>query len=93
MIINLFSKFKNFNLCIQIFNFLIIIIIFFFLNVHFNCCFFQLFAGVEGWLLKQKPKGLIKEFRKRWFTLTEDILYYFETKEDSAFKVCLILHY
>jgi hypothetical protein len=43
-------------------------------------------SSLEGYLLKQNPNGLItKDFKRRWFSLSDRILYYFETKDSSSY--------
>ena len=37
---------------------------------------------LEGWLEKQGVKGLIKGWKRRWFVVKENKLFYYKTKED-----------
>ena len=39
---------------------------------------------VSGYLLKQGEKGLVKSWKKRWFSLRESRLYYYKSEEDSV---------
>jgi hypothetical protein len=48
-------------------------------------------AGVlSGYLLKQNPNALLKDlgsaFKKRWFSVTDKVLYYFENQDSSSSK-------
>lgn len=39
-------------------------------------------AQVEGWLLKKGDKGLVKGYKKRWFSLQNNRLYYYQNASD-----------
>jgi hypothetical protein len=39
---------------------------------------------ISGYLLKQGEKGLVKSWKKRWFSLRESRLYYYKSEEDSV---------
>ena len=39
---------------------------------------------ISGYLLKQGEKGLVRAWKKRWFTLRESRLYYYKAEDDSV---------